>query len=62
VITLVKRWKDTIRARWARLAAEKRSDPTWAATSNNAWWVAYFQAQHDVEINCTVGLISRQNS
>jgi hypothetical protein len=43
-------------------SAEERADPTWAATDNDCWWIAYFQAQHDIEMNNTAGLIGRRNT
>jgi hypothetical protein len=52
-------WRDAIRAWLARLTAEEWADPTWVATRNDAWWVDYFQAQHDVEMNIPAGLIFR---
>nr|XP_051229700.1 uncharacterized protein LOC127347573 [Lolium perenne] len=56
------RWRDSIRARRSALDADERADPTWAATGNDAWWVAYFQAQYDMEMNITTGLVGRPNS
>jgi hypothetical protein len=38
-------WFQEIRDQRRRLQPEELSDPTWAATDNNAWWVDFFQAR-----------------
>ncbi|KAK1696766.1 hypothetical protein QYE76_013463 [Lolium multiflorum] len=56
------RWRDAIRARRSGLTADERADMTWAANGNDAWWVAYFQAQYDMEMNNTASLVGRRNT
>ena len=58
----MERWRDAIRARRSALNAVERSDPTWAATGNDSWWIAYFQAQYDMEMHNTTGLVGGPNS
>jgi hypothetical protein len=43
-------WHEEIWKHRCSLSEEERTDPTWRASYNDAWWVQFFKAWQDVEM------------
>jgi hypothetical protein len=55
-------WREDIWLHRRSLSEEERADPTWRVSGNDGWWVQFFNARRDAELQSTEWLIGSPTS